>query len=682
MRNHEKKPSLPCNVVVKAARRSVTHNQRAPFQSLILDRGRAGRDDNQSDGDDSDGDLPAESAARAVENAPVSNIQRASYALGDLRGGKASRASDDNMPPAQLSDPYSCPIEPQESVETEFCCIEVELRARQSTETPDPPERQPARAPRGPDRGRASQDREEPINDELYRHDPKRQKYAGRTAKRHRTMGTVLQVPVLDENRNHVRDIHGRNKYRNEEWESDVSVGSDSPPPAWCKSPPPSWAKIKLSGRNGLIWDSKWDPQKDPEPKGARNFAVPAGEALVRPKLPILEFLGRNGMESRRGSEFLGGATGSLAGSRSQTGGGISGTVRSSMAPPSTYAPQSMRYSVRYKELRDRRDDKHERSITRTTPVSSIAGTKDDAPVRSMAQRLGLGLQISTSIENRPLTAPSTSSAPRISGLGEVHRRQLTLTNVAILEAQTGQPTHPAAVVRGKLRDIASGDDDRMLWLGDETHRGSASIAPSDNIRATHQAINHNPVAISATPRDRNSGASRLRPVAPNFIVPRHSRVIDLDIPEDDCFISPAPQNINQDRALASPAYSAGNGNAPRLPPHARHLTVPTGVGHGQGTCAYGGSLTGSRETLNFRGPRGGRGGFGERCGGSQAGGIRCGGRQRGGRRAGGRSLYSERHRGGRGGCGGRPQRPPADHEEEYERMRKEAEEKYPFEEA
>lgn len=646
----------------------------------------------------------------------------------------------------------------------------IGLRAEQNADNGDPPPLLQSRTPLGC----ASQDYDEEYKPVMVA-DAILHKWVGR--KRYR----VIRIST-------------RNNRREEVVREELCL-SDAPD--GCKSPPPRWQKFKLQGlNNGRVWSEDWNPKPDHQPKGAQYYTVPAGEVMNRPRLPDLELARKHGMEQGAGSEYVKGP-GSLAGSQVGVGMGGGGVV-GSMAPPSTIGRESKIFSVRSGQRELNYNSKYERSVMRTTPVSCMAGDRD-APERTLAHRLGLDIVETASVQDGAMTAPLTSSAPRLSG--QASRRQLTLTNVAILEAQTGQPTHPTAVVRGKLRDVAPGDEGRTIWLGDETPRRPASIAPSESLRGAPQTAIKTRAAASGTSSARSCSAGRLPPLAPVFTVPRDLR--DIDIPEADPIISPAPQNVNHNRTAASVVSSARSGSAARLPPLAPGSTVPRdprdfdidipeddrfisrpktqreqeleaqleeskrreadmedelaklsgmnvtgmegvdnrpvhsrklvpGQGSQQGSqarrggppgghrlggmprdprdsanycipstmrtgirssnwgSACGGSQRGDRGEGNFRhGDRGGRGGLSGRGGGSQAGGSTNGGSQRGGRRGGGGSRFGGSQRGAGGGGGGLggdgPIRQPQDGPDpvaEYESMRKEAEEKYPFQDA
>lgn len=589
--------------------------------------------------------------------------------------------------------------------------IQIGLREGQNADNGDPPPLLLSRTPHG----RAYQD-----YDEEYKP----------------VMGAAILHKWAQRKRYRVIRISTRNN-RGEEVVREELCLSDAPD--GCKSPPPRWQKFKLQGlNNSRVWSEDWNPKPDHQPKGAQYYTIPAGEVMSRPRLPDLELARKHGLEEGAGSEYVGGP-GSLAGSQVGVGMG-GGSVMGSMAPPSTFGRESKIFSVRSGQRELNHNSKHERSVMRTTPVSSVAGDRD-APERTLAQRLGLDIVKTTSIQDGPMSASSASSAPRLSG--QASRRQLTLTNVAILEAQTGLPTHPAAVVRGKLRDVAPGDEGRTIWLGDETPRRPVGIAPSESLRSAPQTAIQTRAVVSGTSSARNCSAGCLPPLAPGFPVPRDPRDFDIGIPEDDRFVTrPQTQEeqkleaqleeskggendmeaelaklsgmnvtgmegvdnrhvhsrtwvLRQDSQQGSQACRGGPPGGQRLGGVARDprdsandcipFTMRTGIGSRNGGSAYGGSQRGGRGEGSFRhGGRGGRGGLGGRGGGSQAGGSTYGGSERGGRRGGGGRQFGGSQRGAGGGCGS-PIRHPQDGLDqvaEYERMRKEAEEKYPFQDA
>lgn len=612
---------LKMHLVVKAARESATHNQRGSGQPLIVHGARAGRESNQSVADDSNDELPERPTARSLRRRPGSRLKKASAGSATFSGLRVGAASADEMLPPRLPGAVLTQAnkDPYESNNVTMRRIQVGLRAGQNAENGDLP---PPPVSRAPD-GHPSQDYDEEYVQAAT--GPGATQYKWVCGKRYRL----------------VRPLNKRG-----DGEEDKEVLCLSDEPLGCNSPPPRWQKFKLQGsKNGRVWSEDWDPQPDHQPKGAQYYMVPAGEAMNRPRLPDLELSRKHGMEKGEGSEYVGGP-GSVAGSQADVGIGggnvIGGSVIGSMAPPSTIGREFKIFSVKkgYSVTNHDPTQKHERSVMRTTPVSSMAGDRD-APQRTLAQRLGLDIVETSSVQDGPMNTASRSSAPRNSG--QASRRQLTFTNVAILEAQTGQATHPAAVVRGKLRDVAPGDEGRKIWLGDERLRRPASIAPSESLRGALQTAGQARAATSGTSSGRNGSADRL-----SLIGPRDPRDV-------------SDQGI--------------------------HNTMRTSMGSSNGGSAHGGRQRDDRGGGNLRcgnrGGPGGRGGFGGRRGGSWATGSSFGGSQKGEQRGSGEIQHGGSQRGeGRAGGGRGRQHRQETQEEELERFRKEAEEKYPFQEA
>lgn len=228
---------------------------------------------------------------------------------------------------------------------------------------------------------------------------------------------------------------------------------------------PPDPLKLKLNGRGGMPWDKKWDPQADPEPKGAVHFTVPAREAILRRPVPDLELLRKSGMEDGEGSEYIRPSSNLGAGS---VGGG------SSMGPPpSTIRTTAMRYSVRDGEMLEREDARHERSIMRTTSVNSLGVDRDAGIPRSLAQRVGTTLEGGVTEQSIEEEEPSASYSQR-----QPAGRQLTFTNVTRLEKETGQSRATSSASKQARNDTASVRTDFAALL--EYDDSPLLVEPSD----------------------------------------------------------------------------------------------------------------------------------------------------------------------------------------------------------